>query len=326
MAKVSIIVPVYNVEKYLERCLESLIKQSYQNLEIICVNDCSPDESQKIIDAYVEKYPDKVKTVMNPQNMGLGNTRDNGRKYAEGEYIMFVDSDDFVDSNWVEVYVETMEKEKLDMVIGGFSLTNEKGIQPQPVPDSPFSIYMYASACTKIYRKEFLEKNNISFGGIRRSEDVYWTLSLALHNPKYRIINNAGYFYWQNTESITRKMDKGKQVAEDLHLLLGRLKEDLPLETASQFQKDMIEYNFILYTVAWLYLYNHKCGISEMKKRYYDYFGILKEFYPDYKMNPMVGFGKVKAGSTGVRLIVSVEMLMQKIGLGKLIYYIRACI
>ena len=326
MAKVSIIVPVYNVEKYLERCLDSLIGQSYQDIEIICVNDCSPDESQKIIDQYAERYPDKVKSVMNPENMGLGSTRDHGRQYADGEYIMFVDSDDYVEATWVESYISVMEKHGLDMVMGGFSLTSDQGIQAQPVPDSPFSIYMYASACTKAYRKQFLEEHHISFGGIRRSEDVYWTLSLALHNPKYKIIENAGYFYWQNTESITRKMDKGKQVGEDLRLLLDRLQKDLPLKSATQFQKDMIEYNFILYTVAWLYLYNHKCGISVMKERYQDYFEILKDYYPNYKKNKMTGFGKVKAGSPGVRLIVSTEIMMQKLGLGKLIYYIRACI
>ena len=95
MAKVSIIVPVYNVEEYLEKCLDSLVNQTLQDIEIIVVNDGSPDNSQQIIDAYIEKYPDKIKGFIK-ENGGLSDARNYGITKASADYIGFVDSDDYM--------------------------------------------------------------------------------------------------------------------------------------------------------------------------------------------------------------------------------------
>ena len=94
--KVSVIVPVYNVEKYIDKCLDSLVNQTLKDIEIIVVNDGSPDNSQKIIDKYVKKYPNKVKSFIK-ENGGQGSARNLGMEYAKGEYISFVDSDDWID-------------------------------------------------------------------------------------------------------------------------------------------------------------------------------------------------------------------------------------
>lgn len=102
MKKISIIVAVYNVEKELRRCLESLVNQTFKDIEILVVNDGSPDNSQAIIDEYVEKYPDMVKSYVK-ENGGVSSARNFGLKRANGEYITFIDSDDTIDLRYLEV-------------------------------------------------------------------------------------------------------------------------------------------------------------------------------------------------------------------------------
>ena len=109
--KVSIIVPVYGVEEWLERCMESLVHQTLQDIEIIVVNDGSPDNSQEIIDRYVKEYPDLVQGHIK-ENGGLSDARNYGLQYATGEYIAFVDSDDYVDVTMYEkLYKKAIEEE-----------------------------------------------------------------------------------------------------------------------------------------------------------------------------------------------------------------------
>ena len=116
MIKVSVIVPVYNVEKYIDKCLNSLVKQTLKDIEIIVVNDGSPDNSQKIIDKYVDKYPDKIKSYIK-ENGGQGSARNLGLEYASGEYISFIDSDDWLDLDALEEMYLLAKKEKSDVVI-----------------------------------------------------------------------------------------------------------------------------------------------------------------------------------------------------------------
>ena len=96
MDKVTLIVPVYNVEKYLKRCIDSILNQSYKNIEIICVNDCSPDNSQEILNDYEKKQ--QIRVIINEKNMGLGKSRERALKESTGKYIMFIDSDDYIDT------------------------------------------------------------------------------------------------------------------------------------------------------------------------------------------------------------------------------------
>lgn len=118
--KVSVIVPVYNTEQYLRECLESLVKQTYSNYEVIIVNDCSPDNSMSIITEYTTEYPDKFYCITPNVNVGIGRARDLGIHHAKGEYIMFVDSDDFVAPTFIEIPVRTMEQADADIVQFGF--------------------------------------------------------------------------------------------------------------------------------------------------------------------------------------------------------------
>ena len=115
-ALVSVIIPVYKVEKYLDRCVESIVNQTYKNLEIILVDDGSPDNCPRICDAWAEK-DDRIK-VIHKENAGMGMARNSGLETATGEYLMFVDSDDYLSENAVEVLYERMVVDGSDMAVG----------------------------------------------------------------------------------------------------------------------------------------------------------------------------------------------------------------
>lgn len=136
--KISVIVPVYNVEAYLERCLDSIVNQTYQNLEIIVINDGTKDNSQRIIDNYSRKYPQLIKSYIK-ENGGLGDTCNFGLKKATGEYISFVDSDDWIEKNFYEEIVKVLTKDDYDCIIvdindvGNGNEVNSKKVYKHPI-------------------------------------------------------------------------------------------------------------------------------------------------------------------------------------------------
>ena len=328
MKKVSVIIPVYNCEKYLQRCLNSILEQTYRNFEVICINDCSTDKSQKILEEYQDKYMDLIKIFSNQINLGAGKTREKGIAVSKSEYIMFVDSYDFVDKDWMERYVLEIEsQENLDMIIGGFTLSDEKKDVPQVVPDNEYSIFMYPSSCTRIYRKKFLEEKNINYGGVYRIEDNYWCVMIALSNPNYKIINDVGYHYWNNPQSVTRNTRGKDNCAEkEYEVLHNTIYNKIDFSKITTFQKHMIEYMFVSNTFVCLLTYNRRCGIKCMKEKYDYSIKNLKKYFPDFEKNPLLCLGKIKAGNHFCRMFVSIEFFLYKIGFGKILFYFRALI
>ena len=116
MKKVSIIVPVYNMEKYLEKCMDSLVNQTYEDVEILCVDDCSKDNSAKILKEYEEK-DSRIVAIYETENSGVASVRNKALKLATGEYLMYCDGDDWIELNACEVLVETMKKYQLYTII-----------------------------------------------------------------------------------------------------------------------------------------------------------------------------------------------------------------
>ena len=154
--KVSVIVPVYNVEKFIDKCLNSLVKQSLKEIEIIVVNDGSPDNSQKIIDKYVKKYPEKVQSFIK-ENGGQGSARNIGIVKAKGEYISFVDSDDWLDLDALEKMYSLAKKDNSDIVICDMvdHYANYTIYHNCTKYNSVFEVT--PSACNKIFKKELIK-------------------------------------------------------------------------------------------------------------------------------------------------------------------------
>lgn len=213
--KISVIIPVYNVEKYLRRCLESIINNTYKNIEIICVNDGSPDNSLNILNEYAAK--DSRMVVLSKSNGGLSSARNKGIKESTGEYITFIDSDDWVHPQFFEILIQTLEYDNTDVAICGFSQVEKyedcfinylnNGYDRKKwiisidelLHDKKYKMFKVYS-CGVLYKKNKIY--SLFPEGIKVIEDnIFNLLNLPLYS-KISIINIPIYFYYYNNESI----------------------------------------------------------------------------------------------------------------------------
>lgn len=225
---VSIIIPIYNVEDYIDRCLNSIINQSYKNIEIILVDDGSKDNCPKICDEYKKKY-NNIK-VVHKNNAGLGMARNSGLDVAVGQYVMFIDGDDFISTDYVEKLVSAIIETKSDVVLCGHNRVFKNGtmeihehiysgktFENQEIinfiipklcgkkPDNTDNIEM--SVCMGIFNNKIIKDNKIKFVSEREyiSEDFVFDLDLYSKVKRVSFINLVGYYYCDNEGSLTTK-------------------------------------------------------------------------------------------------------------------------
>ncbi|SIR07681.1 Glycosyltransferase involved in cell wall bisynthesis [Chryseobacterium indoltheticum] len=212
--KVSVIVPVYNVEHYLAKCLDSLVNQSLQKIEIIVVNDGSKDGSENIIQQYSAKYPDKIKSFAK-ENGGLSDARNFGINKATGDYIGFVDSDDYVSETMFEEMLNLAEKHDAEMVICNIQKVDEEGNITQKltqIPNMPekivlesnFSVFSDLSyfACNKLFKKELFAHKRFKKGV--HFEDIQLIPQLLLECKTIAQTQNFHYQYLERQDSISK--------------------------------------------------------------------------------------------------------------------------
>ena len=190
--KLSIIIPVYNSEKFLDKCLASIINQTYKNLEIIIINDGSTDNSKKIIDKYLKKYKKYIKYI-EQENSGQAHARNVGLKSASGDLITFVDSDDYILPTMYEDMINILKEKDVDMVMCDVSLEKEgkKTVYSATTFDNIYSCPV--SLWNKIFKRKIL--NNISFIEKIWYEDYNYFMNICLKNPTYALCKKPLYVY-----------------------------------------------------------------------------------------------------------------------------------
>ena len=232
MELVSIVVPVYNVEHYLQECILSLLGQTYKNIEVILVDDGSTDSSGNICDLFAEK--DSRIKVIHKRNAGLGYARNSGLEIAKGEYITFIDSDDIAEKNLVELLMNAVHEAVADTCIGGFKRISEDGKilfqeRYQPEMYERDAVYqnlfarMLGSAADKhdairmsvwnvLYSMKIIRENNIRFPSERMliSEDIIWDSEYYRHSEHAAIIDSTAYNYRVTPGSLTQKYKSNK--------------------------------------------------------------------------------------------------------------------
>ena len=220
MKKISVIIPIYNVEKYLKRCIESVIKQTYSDLEIILVDDGSQDGCAKICDEYKKK--DERIIVIHKKNGGLSDARNVGLKVATGEIISYIDSDDYLDLDMYEKMIKAMEEKNADIVVCGTNIDYEDGHtkvkcekeeksfnrEEALIELNSFKSFDMA-VWNKLYKREVVDKIEFPVG--KKSEDYFVMYQYFARAKKVVIINQAKYHYFQRSNSISR----GKNVTHD---------------------------------------------------------------------------------------------------------------
>lgn len=219
MIKISVIIPVYNVEKYIDKCLSSLVNQTFKDYEILVINDGSPDNSQKIIDEYVKKYPNLVKSFIK-ENGGQGSARNLGIEKAKGKYVMFVDSDDYVENNMLEKMYNAILKDNYDIVVCNNYVEYLNGKRVFDVDEGIYNnrenkAYFFSKPAVwnKIFKKSLITDNNIVFREKLWYEDFDFTVKLYGLTNKIGFIDDYLYNYLlrpgstMNNSNIERNLE-----------------------------------------------------------------------------------------------------------------------
>lgn len=295
MKKVSIIVPVYGVEEWLARCLDALVNQTLKDIEIIVVNDGSPDNSQKIIDEYVKNYPDLVYGYQK-KNGGLSDARNYGMQYATGEFIAFVDSDDYVDVTMYEKLYDKAIEENADAVTCAYFKVNEKKKNRKSAQKG--SMYLFGKnirentevlikmapyAWNKMIRRSVFEKSGITFPKGLIFEDLCTMYPLFLYCNKVSKVDEELYYYIEEREGsiINTYSEKKMQVLDSLTLLNRRFQEAGEFEN---FHDELVTLNLrhTFYRFKEFHLYKKR---SFQLKFVYRTFKHLKKYFPDWREN-----------------------------------------
>ncbi|MCR5224699.1 MAG: glycosyltransferase [Alphaproteobacteria bacterium] len=221
--KVSVIVPIYNVEKYLARCLDSIIAQTLKDIEIICVNDGSTDKSLAILKEYAKK--DNRITIICQENKGLSGARNTGMAVATGKYLGFVDSDDWVNAEFYERLYNAAEKHEADIACAGVERNYKSGRKRiklffvnEQVAHSAKEKYDLTKmpgkcyAWNKIYKRDIIQSRCLKFKEGAYFEDLGFVMHALYYSRNLVTVPGAKYHYWVNTESITRQPTDKKQL------------------------------------------------------------------------------------------------------------------
>ena len=307
MIKLSIVVPVYNVEKYLKKCLDSLVSQTLKDIEIIVVNDGSKDDSQIIIDDYKKKYSKIIKSFIK-ENGGLSDARNFGIAKAKGEYIAFLDSDDYVKKDAYEkMYLKAKEK-NFDMVVCDFvyAYNDHNDLAYSNVKKDIFDRNMiknlysniYPAAWNKIYRRKVLIDNQILFKKGVWFEDVEFIYRLLPFISNVGVVNEDLIYYVQRDSSITKTYDK--RLYDHVNNWDGILDFYRNRQLYNDYKKEL-EYAYVRYVYA---TFIKQCTNYKEKKEYDDAvnYAIIKrrEFFPKYRKNSLF----YKNGLKGIYLLL----------------------
>lgn len=278
--KVSVIIPVYNTEKFVKYCLDSIFAQTYPNIELICIDDGSTDGSLAILKSYQKSH--KNMKVFHQENKGISATRNFGVKQATGEFIAHADSDDRLRPDYIEKLVTAIGDN--DVVFSGHQkLEGDKLIyQARPIVDSVWAPYKFNQSCSKLYRRQFLIDNNISFPvEYQPDEDIFVTMLVLAHTNKVKVIDYIGYTVYVNPTSVTHTTNTSKKNRNTKTL---QCLKDIDAKTSfsNNIPVDCRLFLYLKTVVIHLLLQRHILTFSEYYQEYKVYFSWLKEIYAKY--------------------------------------------
>lgn len=234
MPKLSVIIPVYNVEKYVGKCIESLINQTLKDIEIICVDDCSTDDSLSIVEKYAKKDK-RIKIIKHKKNSGRSVTRNTGIKNVSSQYIMFCDSDDFYDKTMCNEMYNAIEKSGADIAVCGMNIIYEADKNLKQSDDEYYKIKYKGtqlvtydlinncdvSVCNKIFKRSIINYHDLKFPDGLNYEDAYYFFVYMLWAEKATFVNKKLYNYIRHAGSIMNQTFKKCDTSAIDHLKIA---------------------------------------------------------------------------------------------------------
>lgn len=273
MCGVSIIIPAYNVENYIERCVQSCIAQTFKNIEIIIVNDGSTDKTLNIL--YKLKDKDNRIVIINQKNSGSMEARKSGWKIARGKYILFVDGDDYINKNTIEVLYKNASENDYDIVCYKFFIEYKNGIREKESENQIkrnkqdklikllFEGKINHNMWSKLIKKDFVVKNNIEFpSDFSYGEDMAFVYTLSMYNPKFNILNEYLYNYCKREGSLDSGInEKTSEILKALMFIEKQMKKN------NIYNKYKEEFEYLSFVQAYYtrkdYIFNNKDYISK---------------------------------------------------------------
>ena len=282
MKKVSIIVPVYNVELYLEKCVESLICQTYPNIEIILINDGSTDSSSKICDK-LSKNNSKIK-VIHKKNEGVSSARNLGLNVCTGEYITFVDSDDYINNNYIETLLKSIIENNTDLSVCGYQkVYSHENFTTDNCDDLGVKIYSKSDAFNqmileqqfggyvwnKMYKKELIDLMNNQYFKEDIIEDFEFNSRYISNCKSISFIKSSLYYYFINQNGITGSFKINDRILSGIKSYTSILEQ---YDLNKIYFADLVAYYFVKYQLNLnyrIYKLNYNCDTSILNYKLY---------------------------------------------------------
>ena len=290
--KVSIVVPIYNLEDYVPRCLDALVNQTLQEIEILCVDDGSKDSAPQIIEDYKSRYPDKVKTF-HKENGGEWSARTYGLKKATGEYVGFMDNDDVPEVTWAEKLYEAASKNDADIAFSGYDRVDldtgktvstemtQYGTMNKEVDwNDDFIVYANPSLWNKIYRREVVK--DLEFLPFRGCNDTLFLIHAYMGGAKkLTFIPDVLYHYYLRSSSQIHSMNE-KDI-ENLKKYLVVTKNDaIELGKYEEYKETLSCMAFLHLAISWAFMLSYDKSVN-MHKALKGIIAYLDENFPEWR-------------------------------------------
>lgn len=319
--KISVIIPCYNVKDMVSECLDSIVAQTIglEHLEIILIDDASADETVSVLKKYEEKYPDNIMLVLCEKNGRQGTARNIGLSYATGDFISFVDSDDWIHPDMYKVLVDIMNKNECDVVQFRYMETKDKPEEMSRAIDNiDYKIVDYScnrkekllnsqilneSCTTKLYRKSLIDCANVRYAEGVAYEEPMFTYPMKFYVNKVAVTETKLYYYRYNEKgTMLSYMNNPSTMVQHLQVQLNVYLTMLQSDFFNEY-KDEIDLYFIhsFYAETFYFMAGRGMPMLAVMLRYMA--KTVKEYVPDYRNNPYIGLPGVKEEMKSLELI-----------------------
>ncbi|SEQ86359.1 Glycosyl transferase family 2 [Lachnospiraceae bacterium NE2001] len=320
--KISIIIPVYNAGRSILRCLCSVSRQTFKDYEVIVIDDGSKDASASLAEKYIardEILNTRARVISKP-NSGVADTRNYGITLAEGEYLAFIDQDDFIARDYLERYYRAASLEKFccrkpnsgaDIVVGGYERIASDGriitrVIPKP---SDWAGYIVTAPWAHLFKTDFIRNNELKFLKNKIGEDVYFNVVALNCGANVEVINDSGYKWYYNTESVSNSVQNTFKDDVDVIYLMDSIVDAIGDNTYSPY----LEYFFLRY-VCWYMLFSTRGSRKlDIDKVYSKCFAWIGKNFPDYRKSKYIGTRMPKGENPKFHAFVFVFYLLERI-------------
>ena len=313
--KVSVIIPIYNGENYIDNIFRQIGAQTYQELEVLLINDGSTDESASAIEERIGEAGSRCFRLISQSNSGQGGARNRGIEEATGDYLLFVDQDDHIKPDYIERLLEVAENNNSDIVISGYEHITVSGEVREHVEltNSEWCRFMNITPWGKIYRRDFVVRENIRFLPVPLGEDIYFNVLCYSHTNKVTYTGYVGYQWVINENSVSNTVHR--EVSEETHILrlfdaLGRM------DTAGKWMQEEQFRFFMLKTGIFHILY--AAGDTDAKTLLTyrdDIFAWLSDRMPDIEKNRLITWSGPDGERSSVARPIFIYMMLRRLRL-----------